>query len=119
VNTHRFLPFTAAVAAGIVVAGCQREPSPEAGVNQLERAFPDKAATPVIQVAIAAARTNELGQGVVALQSAKRLPGLTAEQLQAVEQASQALTRELLRRAESGDARARAELDLIERTHSQ
>jgi hypothetical protein len=71
------------------------------------------------QLALAAAGTNEFGQGVVALQEAKNVPGLTAEQLQTVEQAAQALTRELVRRAESGDARAKADLELIERFRSQ
>ena len=56
---------------------------------------------------------------MVALQEAKNVPGLSAEQLQTVEQAAQALTRELVRRAESGDARAKADLELIERFRSQ
>ena len=47
------------------------------------------------------------------------MPGLTADQLQTVEQASQSLTKELLRRAEAGDARAKADLELIERSRSQ
>jgi hypothetical protein len=118
-DMSRRLPLITVVIALAAAAGCRREPSAAAGLAKLEQAFPDRTAAPVVQVAIAAARTNELGQGVIALQGAKRMPGLTAEQLQAVEQASLALTRELLRRAEAGDARARAELDLIERTHSQ
>ena len=82
-------------------------------------ATPDPAASPAIQLAIAAAETNDFGQGVIALQQAKQAPGLSADQLQTVEQASQALVRELLRRAEAGDARAKADLQLIERSRSQ
>ncbi len=104
---------------GWVGSGCRREPTPADDLTRLQQAFPDTLATPAIQLAIAAVQTNDLGQGVVALQQAKETPGLSAEQLQSVEQASQALTRELLRRAEAGDARAKADLELIERSRSQ
>lgn len=103
----------------VLFAACKREPDAKEGVATLQQAFPDAAAPPAIQFALAAAQTNELGQGVVALQEAKRVPGMTAEQLQSVEQASQALTRELMRRADAGDARAKADLELIERSRSQ
>ena len=103
----------------LVAAGCRREPSAADSVTILQQVFSDTGATPGVQLAIAAAQTNELGQGVIALQDAKHVPGLSAGQLQAVEQASQALTRELLRRAEAGDARAKADLELIERSRSQ
>lgn len=102
------------------VPACQREPNVKDGLGQLQQAFPDPASVPpAVQLALDAARTNELGQGVVALQNAKAVPGLSADQLQTMEQASQSLTRELLRRAESGDARAKADLELIERFRSQ
>lgn len=100
-------------------SGCRREPTPADDLTRLQEAFPDTSATPAIQLAIAAVQTNDLGQGVVALQQAKETPGLSAEQLQSVEQTSQSLTRELLRRVEAGDARARADLELIERSRSQ
>ncbi len=102
-----------------LVPACKREPDTKEGVASLQQAFADVGAPPAVQFALAAAQTNELGQGVVALQEAKRVPGMTAEQLQSVEQASQALTRELMRRAEAGDARAKADLELIERSRSQ
>ena len=57
--------------------------------------------------------------GVVALSNAKQVPGLSAEQLLAVEEASRSITTELARRADSGDAAARADLQRIERTRSQ
>ncbi len=104
----------------VVLAGCKGEPDSRQGLADLQQAFPDAtAAPPAVQLALAAAGTNEFGQGVVALQEAKNVPGLSAEQLQTVEQAAQALTRELVRRAESGDARAKADLELIERFRSQ
>ena len=106
--------------AALLLAGCKGEPNVKDGLGQLQQAFPDPASVPpAVQLALDAARTNELGQGVVALQNAKAVPGLSADQLQTMEQASQSLTRELLRRAESGDARAKADLELIERFRSQ
>ena len=109
-----------AAALVVLLVGCKGEPDSRQGLAELQQAFPDAgAAPPAVQLALAAAHTNEFGQGVVALQEAKSVPGLTAEQLQTVEQAAQALTRELVRRAESGDARAKADLELIERFRSQ
>lgn len=116
---NKFLIYPTIGLALLLPLGCSKEPSAHEGVNTLEQKFPNAAANPAIQLAIAAAKSNDLGQGVVALQSAKHAPGMTAEQLQTVDQASQALTRELLRRAEAGDARAKADLDLIERSRSQ
>jgi hypothetical protein len=112
------VPIVLVIALGIH-CGCGKNPTAADGITTLQQTFPDAAATPAIQLAVAAVATNDLGQGVVALQSVKLQPGLTAEQLQSIEQASQALTRELLRRAEAGDARARADLELIERSRSQ
>jgi hypothetical protein len=88
-------------------------------VADLEKSLGKATENPAVQLAIAAAKTNDLGVGVVALQEAKRAPGLTAEQLQSVEQTSQAIIQELLRRADAGDARAKADLQLIERSRSQ
>lgn len=113
---HLSLATALALAVG---TSCKKEPSASAGIHSLKETFPDPAASPAIQLAIAAAETNDFGQGVIALQQAKQAPGLSADQLQTVEQASQALVRELLRRAEAGDARAKADLQLIERSRSQ
>jgi len=100
-------------------SGCSKGPSASEGIADLEKSLGKAAGNPALQVAIAAAKTNDLGMGVVALQQAKNAPGLTAEQLQAVEQTSQAIVQELLRRAEAGDTRAKADLQLIERSRSQ
>ena len=64
-------------------------------------------------------RTNDYIGGVIALQSAQRLPGVTHQQLIALENAKQAMTAELLIRAGRGDARAKADLAELEKTHSQ
>jgi hypothetical protein len=114
---HRSAPFLLAVV--LLGAGCKREATPQSGMENLQSAFPDSSSNPAIALAIAAARTNDLGVGVITLQEAKRTEGLSAQQLQSVEQASQALVTELLRRAAAGDARARADLELIERSRSQ
>jgi hypothetical protein len=110
-----------ALAAGLLTlaAGCSKEPTAAQGVADLEKSLGKATENPAVQLAIAAAKTNDLGVGVVALQEAKRAPGLTAEQLQSVEQTSQAIIQELLRRADAGDARAKADLQLIERSRSQ
>lgn len=103
-----------------LLSGCHRgEPSAQDSVAQLEKAFPKGGHNEAIQVAIAAAKSDDHAVGVIALQTAKRTPGLTAEQLISVEQASQALTADLTRRADAGDAKAKASLDLIARTRSQ
>jgi len=107
------------VVAGAFASGCKRSSTPADGVSSLQQSFPDPSAVPEVQLAIGAVQTNDLAQGVVALEAAKLRPGLTAEQLQSVEETKQALTRELLDRAEAGDARAKAELEMIERTRSQ
>jgi len=121
-NLPRLKPPALAVACIVVASlalGCSRQPSASEGVTQLEKSLGKALENPAVQLAIAAAKTNDLGVGVVALQEAKRSPGLSAEQLQSVEQTSQAIIAELLRRAADGDARAKADLQLIEQSRSQ
>jgi len=121
----QFRPSLARVAAPIIAlmialaTGCSKGPSAAEGVANLEKSLGEATGNPAVQLAIAAAKTNDLGVGVVALQEAKRTPGLSAEQLQSVEQASQTIIQELLRRADAGDARAKADLQMIERSRSQ
>lgn len=103
-----------------IAVGCHKEPTPGEGVVQLEKTFPNGASeNEAVRIAIAAAKTNDYAVGVVALQEAKRVPGLTADQLISVEQAAQAMTAELTRRADAGDAQAKASLEAIARTRSQ
>lgn len=116
----RLRTLAASAAALLALAsGCSKEPTAAQGVADLEKSLGKATENPAVRLAIAAAKTNDLGVGVVALQEAKRAPGLTAEQLQSVEQTSQAIIQELLRRADAGDARAKADLQLIERSRSQ
>lgn len=117
-NLPALAAATCIVVAGMAI-GCSRQPSAAEGVAQLERSLGKAIENPAVQLAIAAAKTNDLGVGVVALQEAKRSPGLSAEQLQSVEQTSQAIIAELLRRAAAGDAKAKADLQLIEQSRSQ
>ena len=69
-------------------------------------------------MALHAVRTNGFAGGAIALQTAQRMPMLTAEQHRAVYQAMQAMTADLVARAEKGDAKAKADLAAIERTRS-
>ncbi len=113
-------PRLSAVATAVLLAmGCSREPDAARATAELERVL---AATPqsmALQVAVAAARSNAPAASVIALQEARRQPGLTAEQLQAVEQASQSMVADLVRRAADGDEAAKAQLQEIERSRSQ
>jgi hypothetical protein len=117
-NLPALTAATCIVVASLAI-GCSKQPSAAEGVAQLERSLGKAIENPAVQLAIAAAKTNDLGVGVVALQEAKRSPGLSAEQLQSVEQTSQAIIAELLRRAAAGDEKAKADLQLIEQSRSQ
>lgn len=85
----------------------------------MEKAFQGAQPNPLVQAALSAVRTNDYAGGVLVLQEVKTAPGVSAAQLMAVQQTQQALTDELLARAERGDASAKAALALIEKTRSQ
>ena len=91
--------------------------------EQTERPASDRAllaeASAYVSLALSAVRTNDYAGGVIALQAVQRMPGITSQQLMAVQEAVQAMTAELLVRASKGDAKARSDLAAIERTHSQ
>lgn len=117
------------------MGGCGKQDRVKRGVAELENAFPPAtnlaqfpdaplsgrggAPAAYVQVAMAAVRTNDYAAGVIALQAAQRLSGLRAQQLIAIENAKQAMMTELLTRASSGDAKAKADLVVIEKTYSQ
>lgn len=111
--------------AGVLLAGavlgtaCRREATPEAATTQLQQAFPDGGGSDAVRVAISAAEAKDYPASVVALDVAKTTPGLSAGQLAAMEQARQAITADLTRRADAGDATAKAQLSAIERSRSQ
>ncbi len=122
--------------------GCSKKPDVKTSVSDLEKAFPTAAATPVAQTppspqpaaptptarpsaddfvtqAVAAARASDYAGSVIALQVVQQSPGVTAEQVMAVQRAKQALMADLQRRAANGDQAALAQLKAIEKTRSQ
>lgn len=120
-----------------LLVGCHQSPTPDTMVSELEKAFPATAAetggaasavsnpTPsaavdaLVQTALTAARANDYAGGVIALQTAQERPGITANQVEVVQRAKQALIADLQRRAGNGDQQALAQLKAIERTRSQ
>jgi len=72
-----------------------------------------------IRRALAAVRENDYAGGIIALQEVPRKPGVSAQQLMAVERAKQAMTANLVARAAAGDAQAKAARAAIEKTRSQ
>lgn len=110
--------LAALLLAGLV-ASCGHPPSTTEAASELRQAFPDGGASDAVRVAIAATESQDYSAGVIALETAKSAPGLTAAQLAAMEHARQAITSDLVRRADSGDAAAKAHLAAIERSRSQ
>ncbi len=132
----RLILLCAPLALGLV--SCSKKPDISSTTSELEKAFtanPPASAAPapalapaaappanandLVQQALAAARANDYAGGVIALQAAQEKPGVTADQVTAVQRAKQAMMAELQRRAESGDAQALTQLKTIERTRSQ
>ncbi len=103
----------------LVTPGCGRKPTTRVSVTELEKAFASSNADPVVSSALAAVRTNGYAAGVMALQVAEQQPGMTPDQLIAVQHAMRALTADLVNRAAAGDAQAQADLAAIEKTRSQ
>ncbi len=68
---------------------------------------------------MSAVRSNDYAGGVIALQTVQRIPGVTSQQLMALERAKEAITANLVARAAGGDPKAKAELSAIEKTLSQ
>ena len=99
-------------AAVVSVAAAQAEPVPAAALRVTD-------ANAYVSLALSAVHTNDYAGGVIALQAVQKMPGVTAQQLIAIESAKQALTADLVVRADRGDAKAKAELAAIEKTHSQ
>jgi hypothetical protein len=127
-----------AVVALSVLSACSKKADVKSQVAELEEAFqapapatasqPEKGvlsqglpadANAYVNLALSAVRTNDYAGGVNALQAVQRMPGITANQLMAVERAKEAMTSDLVARAARGDAKAKAELAVIEKTRSQ
>jgi len=144
-STLRFMrlcPSLSLLCGAILLAlnGCSKKADVKSQLSELERTFPvASAAAPsagerslvdqtgsvpadanaYVNLALSAVRTNDFAEGVIALQTAQRMPLLTAEQHRAVYQAMQAMTADLVARAGKGDAKAKADLAAIEKTRSQ
>ena len=122
----------------LFASACSKQPDVKSSASELEKAFQTPAASatgqalaaaPVqtapteaqdlIKTALAAARADDYASGVIALEAAQRKPGVTAEQLMAVQRTMRAMTTDLATRAANGDQKALAELKAIERTRSQ
>jgi hypothetical protein len=124
--------------AAVLVVGCSKKPDVKQETSELEKAFPGATAaeaayqvqTPIAQstqgdangyvkAALAAVKSDDYASSVIALQTAQRSKGATADQLMAIERAKQALTSSLVERAARGDEKAKADLSRIEKTLSQ
>ncbi len=122
--------------AFVGLAACSKKADVKAQSAALEKAFPGAAAAQAAQVdpgapqpaadanalvsaALSSVKKDDYAGGVIALQHVVETRNVTAEQLMTVEQTRQALVQDLMRRADAGDARAKAALSAIERTKSQ
>lgn len=122
----------------IFSSACNKETDIKASTAELEKAFQPPANSPVdpasistpvenpnteaqdlVKAALASARADDIASGVIALESAQRKPGVTAEQVMVVQRAMQTMTANLVKRAASGDKQALAQLKAIEKTRSQ
>jgi len=122
-----------------MLAGCSKKVDVKDQVSQLEKAFPaaaPAAAAPIetpaatvqvpasdanayVKAALSAVQANDYAGGVIALQKVERMPGVTYQQLVAIERTKQAINIDLINRADRGDAKAKADLAKIEKTLSQ
>jgi precorrin-6B methylase 1 len=99
--------------------GCGKHPDVKAEAAQLEKTFTAANPNALVTRAATAIREGDYAAGVIALEAVKQTPGMTAEQLMAVQRATLTVTEDLTARAERGDAKAKADLAAIERTRSQ
>jgi hypothetical protein len=118
--------------------GCSKREDVKTQTSELEKAFPAATtAEPVpveaqtmasqapanadayVKAALTAVRADDYAGGVIALQTAQSARGVSAKQLMAIEQTKRAMTADLMRRADAGDAKAKADLARIEKTMSQ
>ena len=129
----------ASLAALLMVAGCSKKADVKGQASELEKAFPAAAPAPAapvetpaataqapaseanayVKAALSAVQANDYAGGVIALQKVQRMPGVTYQQLVAVERTKQAMTSDLVNRADRGDAKAKADLAAIEKSLSQ
>jgi len=116
-------PFrTCLVMAGacLLLNGCGKTHDPAAEAVQLQKVFAsDARSNQFVAVALSAMQTNNYPAAVLALENARTIPGTTPDQLIALQRTKEAMIADLVRRAEGGDARAREDLVVLERSRSQ
>jgi hypothetical protein len=117
-------------------SGCSKKADVKTQISALEKAFPGATApeppteqagaqppandaNAFVREALSAVKKDDYASGVVVLQNVAQVPGVTANQLIAAEQAKQAMVANLVNRAAAGDASAKAALQAIEKTRSQ
>jgi len=119
-RVRRTVAGLALVAVATLLSACHKEPSAAEASASLKAELAEVAqSNEVVKVAISASTTEDFAGSVIALEAAKTVPGLSAGQLATMEQARQAFTANLVRRADAGDAAAKAQLAAIERSRSQ
>jgi hypothetical protein len=133
-----FLQVTIAMVAVVLESsGCSKKADVKSQTSELEKAFPAAAsaapapsempapgqapadANAYVKAALSAVNADDYAGSIIALQTAQRARGVTAEQLMAIERSKQAMTGSLVERASRGDEKAKAELSRIEKTRSQ
>jgi len=113
----RIFPVLGAVL--LVLSACGKKVDVPRQADELEKAFQASQSSEYVNLAIAAVRTNNYVAGVVALQNVRRIPGMSPDQLMAVQRTLEAITADLVARADRGDPNAQAALAAIERSRSQ
>jgi hypothetical protein len=114
----------------LLLSACHREPAAVERLAELERAFepasslqspPPPApgaqsanAKTLVNQAMTALRDHQSADGVMLLQTAQKLPSLTAAQRMAVHQSIRAVTADLVERSSRGDSAAKDQLRRIE-----
>ncbi len=144
VKSSAFQISVAAATSLLALSGCGGKPNVDAEAAKVEKAFPAEAqaaprpapsalapdnAAPApepqadvnasVKAALSAVHSKDYGEGVIAVQTVQKMPGVSANQLMALERAKQAMMANLQERADQGDAKAIAELKRIEKTLSQ
>lgn len=119
-NSKKTLP---ALILAVLAAGCERAQSPTGALEPLARAFPaaaGKANDPVfesVQLALNAARSNDLDGAALSLKALRSESSITPEQLMAIHEAMGNFQSSLAIRADKGDPAAQHAMDLLRGGH--
>ena len=128
-----------ALSAGLALCGCKKKADVKAEAAELQKAFQADATAPaanpgdasagpqpssgeanaLVNSALSSVQKQDYAGSVIALQQVAEKPSVTPQQLINVERTKQAIIADLVRRADAGDASAKAALKAIERSRSQ